>query len=444
MRTQTGTYTIGGVTYNYAVEAPDEMIFIHSRRLQIKLTITRAAPASGGGTAEREEEGETPAVSEEERTATEQEQGSQEQGLQERTDGEEERAAATPVANRRVQVTTFPTFMRGYDFRYTDAQGSVTVDIGRMMQVVTDNVAQEPDIDYRTGGGVVLSKASRRYIRFYDGGTAICNIAFDAHNGADDIADCWEDNSIGGPRRLKWFKSYPFTFDFPNVTEAAIRRDGGNTSIGAHTHITTTLTHAVQRVIPANISGLAAARRTIDIASAADDGFCFNRRGVLTAGRNRVFIEIDAQPYDTRKVYLRWLGKHGELFYWLFNRVSVEDTVSSETYDTGGGTRAYDNFTGVAYAGTADFKSSERRLTVHSGMLDAHYYRLVRSVMSSPVVDMLAHHNYGDERTYPLWRRVTIEAKKSSEIVRHPDTQGNASRELTLVIDIPGQEAAVL
>lgn len=441
MRTQTGTYTIGGVTYNYAVEAPDEMIFIHSRRLQIKLTITRAAPASGGGTAEREEEGGGTAVSdgEEERTATGQEQGSQE-----RTDGQEERAAATPVANRRVQVTTFPTFMRGYDFRYTDANGCLTVDIGRMMQVVTDNVAQEPDIDYRTVGGVVLSKASRRHIRFYDGGTAICNIAFDAHNGADDIADCWEDNSIGGPRRLKWFKSYPFTFDFPNVTQEVLRRDGGNTSIGAHTHITTTLTNAVQRVIPANIAGLAAARRTIDIASAADDGFCFNRLGVLTAGRNRVFIEIDAQPYDTRKVYLRWLGKHGELFYWLFNRQYVEDSVSSETYDTAGGAVSYDLLTGIADDGVTAIKAASRRLAVHSGLLNGHYYRLVRSVMSSPVVDMLAHHNYGDERTYPLWRRVTIEAKKSSEIVRHPDTQGNASRELTLVIDIPGQEAAVL
>lgn len=413
MRTQTGTYTIGGVTYNYAVEAPDEMIFIHSRRLEIKLTITRAATGT-------------------------------KQGSQERTDGEEERAAETPVSNRRVQVTTFPTFMRGYDFRYTDAQGSLTVDIGRMMQVVTDNVAEEPGIDYRTSGGVVLSKASRRFIRFYDGGTVICNIAFDAHNGADDIADCWEDNSIGGPRRVKWFKSYPFTFDFPNVTQAAIRRDGGNTSIGAHTHITTTLTNAVQRVIPANIAGLAAARRTIDIASAADDGFCFNRLGVLTAGRNRVFIEIDAQPYDTRKVYLRWLGKHGDLFYWLFNRQYVEDSVSSDVFETAGGSVSYDPSTGIADDGVTEIKTASRRLAVHSGLLNGHYYRLVRSVMSSPVVDMLVYYDSGNNKDAPLWRRVRIEAKKSAESVRYPDTQGNASRELAFVIDIPGQEAATL
>ncbi len=387
MRTTTGTYTKGGVTYNYSVTYPNVMAFIYSRHLYVKLAITDAND--------------------------------------------------DPVVGRRIQVTMQPTFLSGYEYRYTDANGEVMVDVARMMQIVTDNVRAEFNLNYATA--VALWGASARVVGLYDSGTQIALLSLEAYNGADDMGDCWLKTSADEPMRLRWFKNYPFTFDFPNVDEVTLKKDGGTQSVVSWAQQTSSLHYPMQRVSASEVTAL---DNTTGVAKLTASGWCYiDKDGTLQTNQAyRLNLEVCDCDYDTGKVYLRWLGKHGEIFYWLFNRHSEAEQVTHERSRRAMVPNWRDTY-GLLDSESVDNYDAAKTLTVYSGKVDKHYYDILRSLVKSPIVDMLTSL---DTITTPTWTRVVIDGGTYAETLKAPDIRDNTSRQLVFNIILPKEGGVTL
>ena len=377
MRTSTGTYTKSEDTYYYSVIYPEAIVFAHSRHAYIKINIL---------------------------------------------DNDSFPESALALAFRVIH----PNGSQFTETRYTDASGNLTIDIARILQIMTDNVKDEMNFDYENE--ITLRPGSDMKVRIYDGSVQVVEITFDLYNGADDIGDKWW-NSVHGKRKLKWFKNYPFTFDFPNVSEVNYQRDNGIiVADSSWQQGQTSLTYGIQRVSALNTI-LSLATQCVDIWT---PWYGFDEEGVLQSFTNRVSLEIDNQTYDKRKIYLRWIGKHGEVFYWLFDRHSLTEDVSREM-SRRAMTPNWRDDNGLLDGDVIDGYDVEREMVVYSGMLDKGYYDLVHSVVDSPVVDILMN----DDLTDPLWNRVSVKGGSYTESLKYPALSSDRNKQVVLTLALP-------
>lgn len=340
MRTATGTYTVGGTTYKYEVTMPEAIVFTHSNHIYLKVRIT---------------------------------------------DGNDD-----AVADRQIQITTNPNWF-GYEFRYTNANGELTVDMARVIQIITDNVKDEFNIDYNDA--VTLCQSLIRNIQLYDKGVQFYNVRIETFNGADSVGDCWMNSAVKGARRLRWFKNYPFTFDFPNLDEVTLSVDGAEAAVSQWPLATAGMrVYAMQRANPVLISAVSSAAKSIDISAL---WYAFDAEGVLQSNMtNRLHVDVDSRPYNKNAVYLRWLGEHGEIYYWLFHRFQQQRDVKLTKNRRTMISDLYDDYGLLDTEQITDSKETAT-LTVYSEFVDKTFVDMIMTVVRSPFVDMLVSYSVG-------------------------------------------------
>lgn len=285
------------------------------------------------------------------------------------------------------------------EYRYTDSNGDVIFDFARKMQIAMDaNLNKEMSmIDYSSNIPTLWNTAIG-IIRFYDTGILIQGTTHTVVNGRHDNMNDWKINT-----RLKRWAGYPFTMDFPNVDSVVIK--------GLSPAILPTMKPlkkagsgaSYQRLARYNVDNIIPPTGTWELSTADDEGFSVIN-GIVRPSSASVVIENDAHCNDSNKTYLRWIGRHGEVFYWLFDNITEDTSVKSELYRR---TMVDDVFTdsGVARNNTRDNGiikdiSVTTTRTISTEYLDKCYYELVSSVAESPLVDMLI----GSDR----WQRINV------------------------------------
>jgi hypothetical protein len=134
--------------------------------------------------------------------------------------------------------------------------------------------------------------------------------------------------------------------------------------------------------------------------------------------RNVVTLDVDRCHRSDRKTYLRWLGSHGEVFYWLFDNVTEDISVKSETYSRAMADNEFRGLVTNRMRGNGLIRHSERTRTrtIATEYLDNGYYDIVQSVASSPCVDMLI----GDGNS-EKWQRVNVSDASFSRSLKTAD-----------------------
>lgn len=282
------------------------------------------------------------------------------------------------------------------EYRYTDSDGNVTFDFAAILQTAKNDRDKELTsitYDVRSFAPWQMGICS---IRFYIGGVELRSAysLYELINGAHDNAEDWWSNN----RRLKWWTSYPFTFDFTNQEKVAITNKGVQKEL-AVPYIETSMITLLVRFNAA--AYLCPTGSTITIKNISHPGIAVEN-GIVVGKDNYVTLDVDRCPMSDRKTYLRWIGSHGEVFYWLFDNITESVEVKTETYRR---TMVDDMFQGTATNLTRDNGiirdcSAVKTRSIATEMLDGDYYDLVSSIGDSVAVDMYL----GDNK----WQRVNV------------------------------------
>lgn len=364
MRTYTGTFTQGNVTYNYEAVMPEELTFIYSRHVFVYVRLT-----DSGGKA-------VPGV-------------------------------------RLQMVLQLGTSMNTNEYRYTDSSGMVRFDIAAIMQMMTDSRESDiSNIEYRSDRFTSWTTSMFR-IQLYKEGVGFLAVQSQYVNGSHFNAKNWWANE----RRLKWWSSYPFTFDFVNTPTVRLSENGGMSYNYSLPYTSSTL-KLINRVNPLVLKA-STQTRTMRIASDVEAEFSRafssafsiyeNKAGwaiidglVTTPVNSVVTLEVDNCPPNERKTYLRWLGRHGEVFYWLFGNKTETTQVKSERYRM---SAAEDTFRGVETNkildnGVLKDATCVTQRTIYTELTGMDYYDYIVQMAESPYVDMYL----GDDK----WQRVDV------------------------------------
>jgi hypothetical protein len=147
-------------------------------------------------------------------------------------------------------------------------------------------------------------------------------------------------------------------------------------------------------------------------------GFTIIDGELYSDNRNVVALDVDRCPRSDRKTYLRWLGSHGEVFYWLFDNITEDISVKSETYSRAMADNEFRGLITNRMRGNGLIRHSEqtRTRTIATEYLDNGYYDIVQSVASSPCVDMLI----GDG-AMEKWQRVNVSDASFSRSLKTAD-----------------------
>jgi hypothetical protein len=309
------------------------------------------------------------------------------------------------------------------EYRYTDNDGNVTFDFAAILQTAKNDRDKELasiTYDATTFAPWQMGICS---IRFYIGGVELRSAStfYELVNGAhDNMQDWWSKD-----RRLKWWTSYPFTFDFTNQERVAAIEKSGLQQEVATPYIETSMMALLVRFNAAAYLRPAGSRITIKNIShpgiAVEDG-------IVIGTDNYVTLDVERCSMSDRKTYLRWLGTHGEVFYWLFDNITESVEVKTETFRR---TMVDDMFQGTATNLTRDNGivrdcSSVTTRSIATEMLDGEYYDLVSSIGDSVAVDMYL----GDNK----WQRVNVaDATFTKDIKR--SSRGKRNR-ITLTIQL--------
>lgn len=302
--------------------------------------------------------------------------------------------------------------MNAGEYRYTDADGLVRFDIARLLQMMTDNREDEmTDVSYRTDA-CTSWKTGVYSLRFYISGAVVLESRSQYVNGSHfNAVDWW-----GNERRLKWWSGYPFTFDFVNTNKVSVSIDNAIKKVVSIPSNASTML-LFNRVNP--LSLVSRAEHVVEIMSemSADYARAFtspfstyeNKDGdVVVDGMTdmsvdvNVRLEVDNCPARKDCTYLRWLGRHGELFYWLFNNLEETTQTKSDVYVTGSEGLFYGNDTNkIIRNGAVKDVVKTKTKTIYTEPLKACYYDYVVQMAESPYVDMYM----GDNR----WQRVIVQ-----------------------------------
>ena len=417
MRPYTGTYTINGETYSYTIEAPNAAVFIHSKHVFCKIRILDSD--------------------------------------------------SYPVVNRKIKLTLVTRSLE----KYTNSNGSIVFDLARLLQISRgsyDDVKSELNLTYNDTNQ--LSKTELNTFTFRDGNLQFQAVQFDSLNGANDILDkFWYDAN----RRLRWFTNYPFTFDFPNINgNWKVSVNGDALASQAFPYVSTQRTYIMARINPKRF--FISENRVISKAKFSGVGqLSIDALGNISPSSNTLEIIADNQILDfERKCYLRWIGKHGEVFYWLFKKHSIKDSVTRDSAKMAYVSEAFNSY-GVLDNDTPCNYEKETTLTVYSCPVDDIDFETLKSIISSPLVDMLvsysvsytprtqqteqteetenegaegrensggddrANGNYIEETT--SWRRVSVEKGAYTTIIDSDRRAVNKQLVLTLVLPTEGR-----
>ena len=338
MRTFTGTYTINGETYSYTIEAPDAAVFIYSRHVFCKVTIKDSD--------------------------------------------------SYPVVNRKIRISVGVEFVFE---KYTKSDGSIMFDIARTLQIQQrqyySDVKHEVDLTYNVTNKLALTNTAN--ITFYDVAVGTTHqfraFSIETLNGANDIIDkFWYQAN----RRLRWFRNYPATFDFQNINgNVSLSINGATAQSTAFPYVSTQRTYIMARINPKR--WFSNVRDFVKATIAGTSKISFDEDGNLTDSINSVTLIADNSDFDLkRKCYLRWIGKHGEVFYWLFKKYSVKDSITRETQRMAYIPDTFNSY-GILENEELNNYGKETSLVVYSCPVDDFDFETLQSIINSPVVDML-------------------------------------------------------
>lgn len=303
----------------------------------------------------------------------------------------------TAAAGVRVQgVVDYAGKQYTNEYRYTDADGNVTFDFAKILQMAKNDRDKElTSLTYETRPFAAW-KMGICAIRFYISGVELASAysLYELVNGAhDNIHDWWTK-----PSRLKWWTAYPFTFDFTNQERVALIEKSGLQREVAVPYIETSMSSLLVRF---NAAILRPSSGQVTIKNLSYPGIAVED-GIVIGTDNVVTLDIDRCPMSDRKTYLRWIGTHGEVFYWLFDNITESNEVKTETFRRA---MVDDTFQGTATNLTRDNGiirdcSSVTTRSIATELLDGEYYDLVSSIGDSVAVDMYL----GDNK----WQRVNV------------------------------------
>ena len=328
-----------------------------------------------------------------------------------------------PAVGLRIQgVVQIGTQMYTGEYRYTDTDGKATFDFAAILQTAKNDRGKElTSLAYETAS-FAKWQMTTAYIKFYLNGAEMrmASRSYELVNGShDNIEDWWT-----ASRRLKWWTAYPFTFDFTNQEriELTYRRTSVKREI-AVPYVETSMMSLLVRFNPAAIG----ARTPVTIKNLSHPGIGV-QNGIVIGTDNEVLLDVDTREASDRCTYLRWLGMHGEVFYWLFDNVSESIANKAETYRR---TMTDDTFTGSATNYTRDngiIRDCSTSVTrqIATDMLDGDYYDLVSSIGGSVAVDMYL----GGSR----WQRVNVSDMTTSKELKY-SARGKRNR-VALTIEI--------
>lgn len=349
MRILTGTYIKGGMTYSFTIKAPNEIVYIYSKHVFCTVQIKR-------------------------------------------NDGQESR----PVTNRLIRLTIGEI----NEERRTNSDGTAVFDFARILQILKNDSSQELDINYNRTANLAHTTSRVVALKDSDEGSVLQfqQFSFETANGADDILDkFWTNN-----RRLRWFSNYPFTFDFQNLNgNWSVKTDNGSFVTEAFPYESSQRTRIMSRINARRY--FASSDRYFKKTLRASITMAMDDSGNPTTVTNHTLeLTRDNRNFDLyRRCYLRWLGKHGEIFYWLFTKHSETDSVKSDEHSLAYvDENAYSSY-GVLESETSSNHEKETTITVYSDMLDNADYEIVRSLATSPFVDMLVSYSTQATPTSP-------------------------------------------
>jgi hypothetical protein len=380
MRTYNGTITIDRFTYNFEAVIPEELIFIYSRNVYSYIKIT---DANGKGV----------------------------EGL------------------RVQQVIMGSTTMAGNnkEYRYTNKDGIVRFDSAHLLQMLTNTRDSEmSDIDY-TASNVTSWNTSRFSLQFYVNGQQLMSAICQYFNGSHFIAEDWWANE----RKLKFWSSYPFTFDFVNTEKLNVSINNGTSQIVTAPYIASQM-KMINRISPISL-GLSSSTRSVVVKSnisrefsrAFSSAFSIyeNKAGWAVVDglidedvENVVRLEVDNCPANDNRTYMRWLGKHGEVFYWLFYNQAEEIQASSDLYIT-----SHDDvFKGsetnkILDNGVVKDVTIKKKRTIFTEPVDSYYYDYIVQMADSPYVDMYLGNG--------KWQRVNVQDASFSKSLKGAERQ---------------------
>lgn len=326
-----------------------------------------------------------------------------------------------------LEITDNNTNISYSESRYLDWNGKADFDIGRFLQIfMEDTLREDADFDSTANSKMVASHYVT--VRLKYGGVWFWTYNFEVVNGADEPTDNWWD----GQRRLRWWYNFPFTFDFRNLDEANIQKNGGVTTTGPLPQITPdTGTYCRIRINPTSVGGSWA--NTLRVSSNNGMGFI---DGSLSGNKSNSVLLIGngCQPSE-QNVYLRWLNRHGELNYWLFNRYSQQRNIEASDYQ-----RAYIKDERIGANTTIDNAllrtlTIEGEMTVFTDALDAFDYEIVRQIFTAPIVDLYLP-DQSSRFNKAVWKRLNINAATQSEALRHADLY-TLNRQVTITLTLP-------
>lgn len=388
MKTLKGTFVTGGVTYNYEAVMPESLIFIYSPHVHTYLKIT-----DGNG---------------------------------------------DPVKGMKVQSVIMGKVTNTNEYRYTDANGIVRFDIGRLLQMMTDDRKDElSNIEYRRD--VFTSWNTGIYmLQYYVDGARVLSSQTQYLNGSHFVADNW----WGNERKLKWWSNYPFTFDFVNTGIIGMTINNGSKQNIEVPYNDSTL-KLINRFNPICL-GADSLTRTIKVFSNIDREFSRSFSSAFAIYENKagwaiinglidedvenvVRLEVDNCPISDSRTYMRWLGKHGEVFYWLFYNHSEQRQIDIENYETVDSDVFQGNDSNMILDNGVirDIKITKTR-TIFTEPIDAYYYDYIIQMADSPYVDMYLD-NY-------RWQRVNVSSDSFSKSLKGVDRQ--KKHQLTFTIEI--------
>lgn len=338
-----------------------------------------------------------------------------------------------------LQLTDAVSGLTYTETKILDANGSTTFRTERFMQMFLDGtLADDTCYDY-TAASKLITSLRIDFALIYKGVSAATG-SMEIRSGMIDIMERYNSTKP----HLRYFEGLPFTFDFPNYKYAKVTRDGVSTSVSNMPAIGGGTPSSRIRVNMSQIWTLGTRQYVVEtrdgdghlrgvywsIAKSTDTGHV---AGSMLVVNDPVGVVITADPCN-KGVYLRYIGRHGEMFYWLFQPQQQGVSYGVDTYRRADIPidRAVD---GVVQDDTFAHYDKERTLKVYSQPLDGYEYKVVMQLFDAPYVDMLVE---GDEAhpTDIIWRRVRIAKGSYSERLKHTD-DNTLNREVAFTIELP-------
>ncbi len=315
-----------------------------------------------------------------------------------------------------ITITDVATAGSYTERRFLDAKGDTTFDIARYVQIIMGDNYQDTVFDYSSNSELVQQRQISISMTAF--ATSFFTFTFDAVHGNNRIDDRW----WKGTRKLKWFSAYPFCFDFANVDEVTVRKNGTSQQKNFPKK-TTSLSNTRVRVKPTALGTgsmrISATAFYFDVATSESN--TLSGTPVLKSGATAVELEENSCAADINAAYLRWTDRHGEMRHWLFSKNKETETVTT-AIDRMSGIDP-DRYTdGVARDGRIRDGENVREITVNTGLLSGWEYEVASSIYNASHVDMLEMAPYIESGTI-RWRRLVVKAGTYTRSLRNRNDQ---------------------